>query len=64
MCYRTVVAKKGRGTFWSVKVPASLNSQLDRYIKEDAFETKSEFIRQAVREKLREERALSHGKEM
>lgn len=58
------MATKPRGTFWSVKVPPQLNDQLDRYIKEDAFETKSEFIRQAVREKLREERALAHGKEV
>ncbi|MCW4049156.1 MAG: ribbon-helix-helix domain-containing protein [Candidatus Bathyarchaeota archaeon] len=55
--------KRNRGTFWSVKVPSRLNSQLDRYIEEDAFETKSEFIRQAVREKLREELALAQGEE-
>jgi Arc/MetJ-type ribon-helix-helix transcriptional regulator len=47
--------RKNRGIFWSVKVPVSLNDQLDKYIKTDAFETKSEFIRQAVRDKLREE---------
>ena len=49
------MAKKSRGVFWSVKVPARLNNQLDRYIVRDAFETKSEFIRQAVRDKLEKE---------
>ena len=49
------MAKKARGVFWSVKVPARLNNQLDQYIVRDAFETKSEFIRQAVRDKLERE---------
>lgn len=41
--------------FWSVKVPKNLDDQLERYIKLDAsiYETKSEFIRQAVRDKLK-----------
>lgn len=55
--------KRGRGTFWSVKVPARLNRQLDRYIEEDAYETKSEFIRASVREKLRRERKLAYSEE-
>ncbi len=51
------MGKKARGVFWSVKVPPPLNSQLDRYIIQDAFATKSEFIRQAVRDKLLKETA-------
>lgn len=50
------MATKSRGVFWSVKVPPRLNDQLDRYIIQDAFETKSEFIRQAVRDKLAKEK--------
>lgn len=49
------MATKSRGVFWSVKVPPRLNDQLDRYIILDAFATKSEFIRQAVRDKLLKE---------
>ncbi len=42
--------------FWSVKVPKNLDGQLEQYIKLDSsiYETKSEFIRQAVRDKLKE----------
>ena len=42
---------------WSVEVTKHLNQQLDDYIEKDAFKTKSEFIRTAVRDRLREERA-------
>lgn len=42
-------------TLWSVQVSQHLDSQLERYIELDAYETKSEFIRTAVRDRLREE---------
>ncbi len=41
---------------WSIRVPKHLNDSLDRYIDEDSFQTKSEFVRTAVRDRLREER--------
>ena len=40
---------------WSVEVPEHLNKQLEGYIEKDAFKTKSEFIRTAVRDRLAEE---------
>lgn len=42
---------------WSVEVTEHLNQQLKDYIEKDAFKTKSEFIRAAVRDRLREEKA-------
>ena len=44
-----------REVVWNLRVPAHLDEMLERYIKLDAYKTKSEFIRTAVREKLREE---------
>ena len=41
---------------WNIPVPEHLNEQLEEYIKLDAFKTKSEFIRTAVRDRLEEER--------
>jgi len=41
---------------WSVEVTKHLNKQLEDYIERDAFKTKSEFIRTAVRDRLKEER--------
>lgn len=40
---------------WHLEVPSHLNEQLERYIEKDAFSTKSEFIRAAVRDRLKEE---------
>lgn len=42
---------------WNIPVPPHLNQQLEDYIKKDAFKTKSEFIRTAVRDRLEKERA-------
>jgi len=42
-------------TIWHLEVPEHLNKQLEDYIERDAFKTKSEFIRTAVRDRLREE---------
>ncbi len=42
---------------WTVEVPPHLNSQLEEYIAKDTYNTKSEFIRTAVRDRLREENA-------
>lgn len=44
---------KNRKVFWSVQVPRPLNDMLDKYIDIDAFVSKSEFIRVAVRDRLR-----------
>lgn len=41
---------------WHLEVPQHLNEQLEKYIEKDAFKTKSEFIRTAVRDRLEEER--------
>ena len=40
---------------WSVPVTEHLNKQLEDYIEKDDFKTKSEFIRTAVRDRLKEE---------
>ena len=40
---------------WSVHVPPHLDEQLEQYILRDAFKTKSEFIRCAVRDRLEKE---------
>lgn len=41
---------------WNIPVPEHLDQQLVEYIEKDAFKTKSEFIRTAVRDRLEEER--------
>jgi len=47
----------GRRILWSIRVTRHLNDLLDRYIEVDAYQTKSEFVRTAVRDRLREEMA-------
>lgn len=42
-------------TIWHLEVPPHLNEKLENYIEKDAFKTKSEFIRTAVRDRLNEE---------
>ena len=44
--------KKKRGDIWHLQVPEHLNKQLEEYIEMDSFSTKSEFIREAVRDRL------------
>lgn len=44
-----------RRTIWHLEVPPHLDKQLEEYIEKDAFKTKSEFIRTAVRDRLKEE---------
>ena len=41
---------------WNIPVTDHLNKQLENYIEQDAFSTKSEFIRTAVRDRLEKER--------
>jgi Arc/MetJ-type ribon-helix-helix transcriptional regulator len=41
---------------WNIPVTDHLDKQLVEYIEKDAFSTKSEFIRTAVRDRLEEER--------
>lgn len=51
-------------TIWHLEVSPHLNDQLEDYIEKDAFKTKSEFIRAAVRDRLREEnKVLKEQKE-
>lgn len=40
---------------WNIPVPEHLDQQLEEYIAKDAFKTKSEFIRTAVRDRLEAE---------
>ena len=47
--------KMSKRTIWHLEVPPHLNEQLEDYINKDAFKTKSEFIRTAVRDRLKEE---------
>jgi Arc/MetJ-type ribon-helix-helix transcriptional regulator len=47
----------GKRTVWHLEVPEHLNQQLENYIEKDAYKTKSEFIRAAVRDRLKEENA-------
>lgn len=52
---------------WHLEVPPHLDKRLEDYIQEDAFKTKSEFIRTAVRDRLEEEQkklALERGEEV
>lgn len=48
---------------WHLEVPPHLNEQLEDYIVRDAFKTKSEFIRTAVRDRLERENAKFVSKE-
>jgi Arc/MetJ-type ribon-helix-helix transcriptional regulator len=45
--------EKTSRTVWNLVVPPHLNKQLEDYITKDAFKTKSEFIRAAVRDRLK-----------
>lgn len=47
----------GKRTVWHLEVPKHLNQQLEKYIEKDVYKTKSEFIRAAVRDRLKEENA-------
>jgi len=49
--------KMSKRILWSIEVTEHLNKQLENYIEKDSFKTKSEFIRTAVRDRLREEEA-------
>jgi len=42
---------------WNIPVPEHLDKQLEDYIAKDAYKTKSEFVRNAVRDRLKEENA-------
>jgi len=44
-----------RRIMWTVEVPEHLDRQLEKYIQRGAYKTKSEFIRTAVRDRLKEE---------
>lgn len=42
---------------WNIPVSDHLDKQLEDYIEKDAYKTKSEFVRTAVRDRLKEENA-------
>jgi Arc/MetJ-type ribon-helix-helix transcriptional regulator len=42
-------------TIWHLEVPLHLNKQLEEYIRNNSFATKSECIRTVVREHLKKE---------
>jgi len=42
---------------WNIPVPEHLDKKLEDYIARDAYKTKSEFVRTAVRDRLKEENA-------
>jgi len=44
-----------RRIMWTVEVPEHLDRQLEEYIRKGGYKTKSEFIRTAVRDRLKEE---------
>lgn len=46
---------------WCVEVTGHLNEKLEQYIEKDAFKTKSEFIRTAVRDRLEQEMQKLEG---
>jgi Arc/MetJ-type ribon-helix-helix transcriptional regulator len=54
--------KEENGEIWSVRVKPTLDRLLDGFIELDTHSNKSEFIRQAVREKL-ERHGVSIGLE-
>lgn len=41
---------------WNIPVPEHLDELLKNYLEDDAYQTKSEFIRVAVRDRLEVER--------
>lgn len=46
---------------WNIPVSDHLDQQLTEYIQQDAFSTKSEFVRTAVRDRLEKEREKLKG---
>jgi len=56
-------SKVSKRILWSIEVTEHLNKQLEDYIEKDSFKTKSEFIRTAVRDRLREEEAALYREE-
>ena len=55
---RTTV--RGRGTFISVSIPESLIVEIDKILEKEklGYESRPEFIKEAVRKRLEELRAL------
>lgn len=47
----------GKDKRWNIPVSEHLDKQLEDYIEKDAYKTKSEFVRTAVRDRLKEENA-------
>ena len=53
-------ALKGRGKFISVSIPESLVQEIDKILEKEklGYESRPEFIKEAVRKRLEELRAL------
>lgn len=49
-------------SMWHIRVPKNLDTQLEKYIKQDSFATKAEFVREAVRDRLETERNKMDGR--
>ena len=47
---------KRKWAMWHIRVPEHLDTQLEQYIEKDSFATKAEFVREAVRDRLEEEK--------
>jgi len=62
-CKKLEKNKMPKRILWSIEVTEHLNKQLENYIEKDSFKTKSEFIRTAVRDRLREEEAALYREE-
>ena len=43
-------------SMWHIRVPKHLDTKLEKYIEQDSFATKAEFVRGAVRDRLETEK--------
>ena len=57
-------AQKGRGTFISVSIPESLIAEIDKILEKEklGYESRPEFIKEAVRKRLEELKTLERMK--
>ena len=44
--------EKRKWAMWHIRVPDHLDGQLEKYIQQDSFASKAEFVREAVRDRL------------
>ena len=48
--------EKRKWAMWHIRVPDHLDSILEKYIEQDSFASKAEFVRGAVRDRLEREK--------